>query len=1051
MRNLRNFSDRSQPFTVVVCFDAATHTPSFALTNYGVSIADKLTVTVLGVEVPLYMQIDNVVVTEGRPQGTGGLIRNSAKFDVTFVGPFAISPFTKTLYSAGTNVDSVYFGIWVTDYAKSMLDMNDGAFFGYYKLDANVTWAESSLVTSINLIGILQLQAGRYNEVMTDAETLLDGSEYSQLLEVPAYLGYRGKIKCVGRTNSVLASYTNVAKTAVKGVISGLVQSDVLSGTSIVLGRSPTLGTIVGQVVKLKMGNGCIITGTITDLTGGEYGIDTTGLVLNDKWASITIHQIGYDPVAAPTDLTSATNPNQISLIEEVDRIPSPTMYLRTPGPIEFYPDPTVTPAKVFAKLNGLAEEATKRFNLEDFTWIDGLLVTHPRTLVNCEYHATVQNTVFGGTDAHLDYATWTVPQVYDLMFTNKVSLITDIQKTGMTWELIVTPYVNTMVTLSNNYYVKLLDGTTISTDAEAKTALFYDNGTELVVIPPTDITSITYNCNDFDIPNLCRITLVKRPSDVKEEYADGVLYADVGPTKYAGEVLTWIFTQAGIANIAGQHLTAADNKYGNIVSLVIGNETWGELIDSVLFEAGCTIRFDLGKAILYATGYDVELKTWTRGASTETYFRAEPKAVIEYEDIIDNTVSFEIGRTYTSTDSAGREYVRVYYDFTYQFSEYNGTQLKKLRSNKVAKNNDRVINYAFKHVCDKDTAKVAITQMTRIGHAANVPETTRIYSFSTGFDYTNLCALDPVRLKDFKHVSGEDDPLVAYSDATTNPVYSYGQDGLVCCKYTQSIPYMLTPGLCVVEEITYNFGSDGSPVTVKLKQVQFGTDTNIREVAERLHIPTDAENTTAGDVDYNTADLLEFAEVTCALGTFYIDVQPGGPNVSTVVADDPCCDTTTTGSEISDPIVTIYCGSWPDFCSPTSVSFYAVPRTDSTIGSTDALVFDIYVSVSNALGDEPTSYGLCGLEYPGDAATPGCVTYTGSGGAVDGTMAGTYAIGVLTVAPCVFNAPEGMYSKTIQLKFCISNCFTSTFTIPFTRSVDITVNLRPVSDISIS
>lgn len=1046
MRNLRNFSDKSQPFTVVVCFDATTHTPSFALTNYGVSIADKLTVTVLGVEIPLYMQIDNVMVTEGRPQGSGGLVRNSAKFDVTFVGPFAISPFTKTLYSAGTNVDSVYFGIWVTDYAKSMLDMNEGAFFGYYKLDANVTWAESSLVTSINLIGILQLQAGRYNEVMSDAETLLDGSEYAQLLEVPAYLGYRGKVKCVGRTNSAISSYANVARTAVKGVVSGLVQSDVLSGTSIVLGRSPTLATVVGQSVKLKMGNGCIITGLITDLTGGEYGIDTTGLVLNDKWASITVSQIGYN--TGDTDLTSATNPNQITLVEEVDRIPSPTMYLRTPGPIEFYPDPTVTPAKVFVKLNGMAEEATKRFNIEDFTWIDGSLVTHPRTLVNCEYHATVQNTVFSGTDAHLDYATWKVAQVYDLMFSNKVSLLADIQKTGMTWELIVTPYVNTNVVLATNYYVKLLDGTQIATDADAKPAIFYDNGSELVIVPPTDIVSITYNCGDFSIPNLCKIALLKRPSDIKENYADGALYADVGPTKYAGEVLTWIFTQAGLANIAGQHLTSLDNKYGNILSLVIGNETWGELIDSVLFEAGCTVRFEYGKAILYATGYDVEFKTWTRGASAETYFRAEPKATIQYKDIIDNTVAFEIGRTYTSTDAAGREYVRVYYDFTYQFSEYNGVQLKKLKSNKVAKNNDRVINYAFKHVCDKDTAKVAITQMTRIGHAANVPETTRIYTFSTGFDYANLCALDPVRLKDFKHVSELDDPLPVYSDATTNPVYSYGQDGLVCCKYTQAVPYMLTPGLCVVEEITYNFGSDGLPVTIKLKQVQFGTDTNIREVAERLHIPTDTENTTAGYVDYNTADLLAFAEVTCALGTFYIDVQPGGPNVSTTVADDPCCDTTTTGSEISDPIVTIYCGSWPDFCSPTSVSFYAVPRTDYTIGSTDSLVFDIYVSISNALGDEATSYGFCGMEYPGDELTAGCVTYGGGSGVA--IVAGDALIGTLTVAPCVFNAPEGMYSKTIHLDFCIANCFTSIFSIPFERSVDITVTLRPVSDISI-
>lgn len=1054
MRNLRKFKDKSQPFTVVVCFNAATHVPEFALTNYGLNIADKMSVTVLGVEVPLYMQIGNVRIHEGRPQGTGGLIRSSATFEITSVGPYARDPFSKTLYSAGSNVDTTYFGIWVIDYAESVGDINEGAFFGYYKLDADVGWNEGSLVTTISLIGILQMQTGRYSESMAAAETVLDGSEYSPLLTSPAYLGYRGKIKCVGRTSTTVAGYENVAKTAITGVVAGMVQSATLSGTSIVLGRSPTLATLVGQVVKLKMGNGCIIRGTITDLTGGEYGIDTTGLVLNDKWDTITAFQVGYN--TGDTSLTSAVLPSTISIVEEIDTIPSPTMYLKSTGPVEFYPDPTVTPGPVFLRLNGLAEEATKRFSIDDFTWIDGSSIAHPRTLVNVEYHATQQNTVFSGDDAHLCYATWTVPQTYDLYFTKATFALVDIQRTGMTWELVATPYVNTAASFPNAYYVKLLNGTTIATDSAGNTNLFYDNGSELVVIPATDITSITYDCNDFSIPNLCRILLVNKPSVANESYANGYIYADVGPTKYAGEILTWILQQAGLGSIAALHLTSADNKVGNIMSLVLTNETWGELIDSVLFESGCTIRFEYGKAILLATGYDVEVKTWTRGASGDTYFRAEPKATIDYKNVIDNSVSLQIGRTYTSTDIDGREYVRVHYEFSYPYSEYNGTQLKKLTSNKTAKNNDRIIDYTFKHVCDKDTASVAIQQMTRIGHAANIPETTRTYTFAMGFDAANICAMDPVRLKDFKHVTMLDEPLPEYRDEYDNYAYSYGEHGLVCCKYTQAVPYMLTPGLCVVEEVTYDFGSDGTPVTFKLKQVQFGTECNLREVADALHMPTDVENTDAGQVDYPTANYLNFPTVTCALATFFMEVKPTSVNFSTVVADDPCCDSTTTASEVSDVTVTAYCGWWPDYCSPVGLSISSEAIDGSTIDTGAGVTFRLLATMCNTMGDDATGYGIDKIEYDGKEYTPGCV-FIGAGGgngAATEVLAGggctEYNIGELVVMPCAFEYPTNTYGKTVDVIFTVSNCYTSGWSIPFTRTVSVHVNLQPVSDISI-
>jgi hypothetical protein len=197
------------------------------------------------------------------------------------------------LYSAGANTDSFYFGLWVCDFKDSVREFREHALFlGYFDLDAGIGWDESTLATSVRLVDRLQLLTGRYTNNTTAAEDVLAGSEWQDLLTAPAYLGYLPKVPMVGRAAATIGGFDAYNK-AVKAVIAGIVQSDTLNGTSIQLGKSPALAAAVGTSVKLKMGNGCLITGVITDLGGGEYGINTTGMVLNAAWDTVSVYNRG--------------------------------------------------------------------------------------------------------------------------------------------------------------------------------------------------------------------------------------------------------------------------------------------------------------------------------------------------------------------------------------------------------------------------------------------------------------------------------------------------------------------------------------------------------------------------------------------------------------------------------------------------------------------------------------------------------------------------------------------------------------------------------------
>lgn len=1036
----------SQPYTVVIVYDSSTSAPVFAMTSYGLGVLDADTISYLGAKIPVRPILDDIEVTDTKPGTLGaGLARKTASFNIRTGSPFFTAPISTLLYGAGATIDEFFFGIWTTDYSQSVKDITaTGTFFGYFKLDAGVQWSEGDATTKIRLIEYVLLMTGRYNDNTEAAEEVLAGSEWSNLLSLPAILGHRTGVPAITRAQATIGGFEAYNK-GVLGVIAGIVQSSALSGTSINLGKSPTLAAIVGDTVKLKMGNGCIIQGVITSLGGGEYGINTTGLILNAAWDTVTVYNKGFTSTGQPVGIIPSTSTAENTDLRAIfidnsmplTRIPSPYMYLKSAGTLEFYDSGPVTSAgAIFVKLAGIADEANKELNCEEIK--DPANPTWRYGGVNVNFNIASQSSVWTDPDSqHLNYASWLAPQSYSLYFTNKTYVLADIQREGMPWELIVTPHVNAAVPLEVVYYARLIEGTTIAESATGTLAVYAYNGSVPVPIQPTEIDTITYNNTDFGMVELCKIKLKRTLQAINEAFDPNFIYIDTGPALYAGEVVEYILRMGGVhPSMLGATLQSTTGRLGNTLSLEIRDETWTELLDSVVFESGCVLTSFAGVYDLYNAFNRARVRTWTREApNNDSYVTVTTEAAIPYDDVIDGTYGMDIGRNYTSKASTGQEFVRVHYTFRFKVSSIGGEKLRTLQSIRVPKNNDRKIEYTFKHITDSVTATAAAGQMTKLGHPGCISETTRQVTVGLPLKYITLEAIDTARLINFRHINALNEPLAAYSANNANSAYTIGSDDLVVAKYDADVQHMLLPGTGFISEVKLNLSGAPVPVSVTFKQAQFSTASNLRGVAEILKLNDEATNTAEGAINQPTGVVNNTPNglYPCPPDTasFSVVIIPGDKISGRTILDACCNVKSQTDDAYTDGQVIATCqpvngndDPWPDSCWVQGDVYYT-PQTDSEIGNTDTLVFNFYTNQPRfALGMSVDYWGtgypiLVEVSWPGKPAT-NANTHAQFFRFDDGV---SQKFGELHVYPAIFSSPENMYSKPVTLLFKIVRC----------------------------
>lgn len=760
-----------------------------------------------------------------------------------------------------------------------------------------------------------------------------------------------------------------------------------------------------------------------------------------------------------------------------LDKLPSPNMYIKTNGPVELYSGGIVTTAgPLFCKLTGVKDDANKELGCEPLK--DPANPAWKFGGISVEFDAALPSGRFSDVDLlHLNYAIWLDKGTYEIYFSPKTWLLADVQKSGMPWELISTNYVNSSMVVEHSYYIKLVGTTTIAESASGQMAVYATDGSKLILITNADIASITYNCGAFSLPDLCRITLKRALITINESFDPNLLYTTTWPPYHAAEVMAYIMDQAGIGDtlrapaLGGTSYLGEAILRGNPLGVTIATETWTELLDSVVFESGLQIDTIYGVYTVrpsFTKSVPITFNNSQPAAQADTFMYATTDGVLMFSDVVDGTYKMDIGKMYTNI-SAGREFIRVHYTYDFVYSRFNGVQTRKLQSTRSVKSNDRKISYTFKHVVDTATATAAAQQLSRIGHAANIAESMRIVSMGMPFSYLGFQVLDTVRLVNFRHITRVNDPLPAYIDtSTTNPVYTLGLNGPYY-KYTQDIPYALIPGIGIIDAISFNFSGSGVPVSITFRQMQINTASNIKAIAERVEILNDeAANVTDTNTEEDGGGGYPGQEFRCPPGTTLQNVViiPGEVKQSSTTVSDPCCNSSTiTGDVVTDPSVTILCvgvcetpegcpdDEWPDHCLGDPTIRYT-PQTDREIGNGQSLLFDLIYLMPGAVKLCPT---LVAINYSGRPSPDYCVTY------IDKCLAfneGSTRFAILSVAPCVFNTPEGEYTKFIELVFDVPYCYQEYVIggIPKPKetrvrrtSIVIPVTLRPVSDINVS
>ncbi len=965
MRPLLNFKDAQAPFCALVCFDKATHTPQFALYHFGLSVEDIDVIGVNGVDVPLIGRLDKLAFTSTRPQGGGGLLRRTIGAEIKSDAPFNYGIWTKAYYNGGQSDLECYFGLYAVDYTKYTDDITLGCFFGYFGFNAGTAWDEKSGTTKIELIDIILTLEDRPNYMSDEISQNLENTEWASLMNLPVVIGNFSKYPLVGRTLFGGSGYAQ-SSTIVKNFAQGQVTQDYTGSGYLYLGTSPYLAAHVGSTVKIKIsGSEELIQGTIVS-DSGEYALSISARDTNFGTTYIRAVDAGVVLGAA---LGLTINLDQIYLTtDDLDKIPDDRCWLQFNA--DFYAvtgNPHTEVVNV--QLNGIADVANKKFGINPIA-----SVTYPlgHSGPGITFQDTTVTGIFSGAQAYLNYGKVANDALATIYFRNKGLALVDAVNIGQGtgWMILATEYENnggTSDEQQQDYYVRALDSTEIVANH-----LFFRTGPGFVVIPPGEIVSITTGCTDFGYTDLTRVRLKRLPSQALSTYKDvngqavavanDYIYVDLESVKRVADIIRFLLTGTYLDtnDLIGESLTCSvENSVSPVMGVKIADERLVDVLDKLCYESGFVLTWIGGVLeIESSVKRNCAAAVWKDDDGQYCKIVVPPDATIGEDIVVENSVSLTVGKLLTLMDGE-REYVPLYFNFTYTAAgtvDSASQATRRLQSSFGVKQYDRIFNYTFNYIHDKESAAYAALQFALIGHAANVPETTRIYEMDLSYEGAKFEALDIVELKNLQNINKAED--------IEDPYFIDPVDGLMCYSYTDDRQFVLVPGLGVIDTITINFDLQNM-VHVVVKQCQYSVKTNVKDILggvdkveallpKAADIPGDA---TATDPAYQNDG---GRSGLCVVTPIYGNSVPGPSPVVNDPTKNPaniCCPNSDAAQGPGTPNVKYveYCvGPFKPDLSPVMFNAFIEPST-VTIGPflpTDTA--EITGEVNNALGDAP-------------------------------------------------------------------------------------------------
>jgi hypothetical protein len=835
----------SSPAICIVVYDSTSNVPSICFTQE--ANADLPYVIVNGVVVDCTNVLDDVTIKSARPTTAGGLKRNT--LDITFrtdhlnAYPFMKGVFSKEIYYAGKNYESVYFVAYSFDRSSQAEDITHGACYGAFQIRDELAWSEDTGIMSISLIDIITGQeqiVGATSEAIEDIFYI-----YNSWYQGSIFPKVYGQVPRIKLLNAFPTFNLKKLSGSITGTLRTAYGTGSLVGTILTLENNVTAGSLllqlvsVGGTVRIKFKNGEVMSGALAYNTGADT-IEFTVAGRNTYYNQVkgwTDSKDGRTPPqwgAHPnyTDVDFAVNATIIPDAKHVVLDPEGWMQ----ADIHFYDtggtlgDRVVTNSKT--RMKGLLEER-KDSVLHDY-WNDTAhsgLVTH--STLSCYFDNSVGNETYlspaitpvWAFDSYRFMNFFKVGQNVRLFFIDPATA-NAAGSVGDTWNLVgITPGTVDYSCYIRNGFSKF-DSNNIYCEAEGR----------LIQIPPANVVSVTQTGTYHGLTNLTKITLTTDPLGMdigatsNTVYADA-LYQDTNATDgWLPSILSAIITQecaGGLASLLSTQITDA-SKYPSVnIWPYIGvhlysNEKVTDVIDKICYQCGVSARWDAGKFDFPITSfYKDNYKLITLSSPTRKYVK--PMFYwTDKDEMLEKSAALTIGRIKTVL-SDGLEHIQIYFKGTY--GGWDDPFYSPVRSeiNRAIKPKARVVEYHFDYINDADSFAQAAAMALAIGSASAYSSTQRKITTEMTMKGCRWEALDPIIFRDYPLLSSGADTNVSFD--TTDDRIMYNKPITAGGGADLISPNFLMGCVGCVDDVTYKFSVLAPTVTLTARMSQLNVD----------------------------------------------------------------------------------------------------------------------------------------------------------------------------------------------------------------------------------
>ncbi len=791
--NLNQYGSLSAPVIVIGVFDAATSLPSYAIVQedaneVAISKINGTTVCTVGL-------IDDFSLQATRPQQGGGILRQTISLSIISEHakgyPFFKVPLSKAFYYAGQSIDSYYFGVWAIDRRDQFLDVTQGCFLGFFKVDASVKWQESNGVTTIGLIDVLlqdQNKVGATDETIPD-QLFLFNAWYNAPI-VPKVFGQVPRVK-------MLNLFPSIAIRKLSNSITGRIESNYTNASATIdLEKNADQASVLRQLiaiggnVRIKMHDGEVILGSLAYNSG--TGIVTLTVVTRNTYYGqangYTFPGNGQTPadwgtfgIAQDQNKWPGQWCNSASvLINGTQLVQDPNGYMR--ASINFYDAASGTKELTYTvatKLNGWDTE--KKDVITHDPWV------HTSSVVKGSLSTCGLSTEFNASitpDPLISYG-WApgayvyfanVPKTVDLWFNNPDTAVAGSGSIGDNWQLVA------IEPSSIDYSCVIRNGFSHFTNDH----VYCEGDGRLIKIPTANVSSVSDSGTVLGLANMAKIALTMAPLDMGIGATSNVVYTDAlyktaSKENRTERIIYEILKESpSLVALAGKTIT----DYANYIAtawtpycgvLVRDVKTVVEVIDRLLFQVNCTFQWQAALFELRGSAYTFSAETLvTISGQDYTYPNT---AHTDDTEMIEDTAGISCGQVLTAVDANGYEYIPLYFDIQYGGWEDPYYKPVKPSVNRGMKKNQRLFSYKFDYINDANSANFAVGAALSIGHQSGLACIERTIETDMLMDGLRWEPCDPITFRDFPLLSTSDETN-ANLDAFGHPRYLRPTDG---------------------------------------------------------------------------------------------------------------------------------------------------------------------------------------------------------------------------------------------------------------------------------